>query len=426
MLKKRPIVVIMIMLVALVASVPLLPGVALAARNAPPTFAGLASVTCNTTSNVYRLSWSAATDDRTPQNKIKYNVFTSTAPTLWKYDFSTPVVSIVGTTFVDVTGLNPLQRYFFIVRAVDGSGLGDWNIKQQATRSLGLANATNFRDLGGYYNEWGLRVKWGKIYRTNNLAGLTASENTTVLNLGFNRVIDLRMGFDIIRDRGYDQPYYGNQAKYDYVPFDYGNNMMNALPPPPFPVADPPATAWTESQVRELEMWSLGWDLTKVDMDNLYINILEGNRAGIKQVFDCLADPSQGPIIFHCTQGKDRAGVVAALILMTLHVPNETIMQDYQLTHELTLADINGKMQSLTGAAMYYPFLFPPAMLTPSWFATGYPLWLKLVDTYPPMMQNLLNYIEAQYGGIEGYLRSIGVRPIQQAKIMALNLEYVR
>lgn len=425
MLKKRTVALILVMLAAVVASVPLLSGVVLAARNAPPKFSGLASVTRNTTTNVYSLNWPAATDDRTSQAQIKYNVFASTVPNFWEYNFSAPVASVVGATSVDVSGLDPLQRYFFMVRAVDSSGLNDWNIKQQATRSLGLANATNFRDLGGYYNEWGLRVKWGKIYRTNNLAKLTPSENTTVLNLGFNRVIDLRMGFDVIRDRGYDQTYYGNQAKYDYVPFSYGENMMNALPPLPFPVADPPATTWTPSQIQALEMWSLGWNLTQVDMDNLYINILEANRAGIKQVFDRLADPSQDPIIFHCTQGKDRAGVVSALILMTLHVPDSTILQDYQLTHDLTLADINSKMGSLTGAAMYYPSLFPPTMLTPSWFATGYPLWLKLVDTNQPMMQNMLNYIDTQYGGIEGYLRSIGVGAKQQLKIMALNLEYV-
>jgi protein tyrosine/serine phosphatase len=402
-MKKLQALLSLVIVLAVISGIGILagPSPVAATMNAPPTFDGLASVTFTTSDNVYHLSWPVAIDDRTPQSEITYSIFASTVSEVSKYDFSTPVASTVGATSIDIAGLDSLQRYFFIVRAVDEEGLSDGNIRQQATRSLYLENATNFRDLGGYTNEWGLRVNWGGIYRSNNVVTLTDADLDKVNSLGWQRIVDMRLDYDISRDGGMDRTYAGNETKYDMLPFNYGDSYLRSLVPPSIPA---PVT------------WPLSWDLSQVDWDNWYINIMEQNREGIKETFDRFADPSQYPIVLHCTQGKDRAGVVSALFLSLLDVPKATIVQDYMLTHDYTLADINTKLGQIQSLMSANPSMFPPGVTLAD--------WQKLVDCYQPAMENLLNYLDTQYGGVEGFLSQIGVDETEQLKIMALNLEY--
>ncbi|MBM4462275.1 MAG: hypothetical protein FJ012_02920 [Chloroflexi bacterium] len=402
-MKKLQALLSLVMVLAVISGIGVLagPSPVAATINAPPTFDGLASVTFTTSDNVYHLSWLAATDDHTPQSEITYRIFASTAPEVSSYDFSTSIASTVGATSLDITGLDSPQRYFFIVRAVDEQGLSDGNIRQQATRSLYLQNATNFRDLGGYTSKWGIQVKWGRIYRSNNLVTLTDDDLARVNSLGWHRMVDMRLDYDISRDGGMDRTYAGSETKYDMLPFNYGDPYLKSLVPPGPPI---PAT------------WPLSWDLSQVDWDNWYINIMEQNREGIKDIFDRFTDPSQYPIVLHCTQGKDRAGVVSALLLSLLDVPKATIVQDYMLTHDYTLADINAKLGQIETMMSAFPSMFPPEVTLAD--------WQKMVDCYQPAMENLLSYLDTQYGGVGGFLSQIGVDEIEQLEIMSLNLEY--
>ena len=59
-------------------------------------------------------------------------------------------------------------------------------------RSLSLAGASNFRDLGGYPGHGGRAVKWPRLFRSDHLAGLTAADQAALAELGVARAVDFR------------------------------------------------------------------------------------------------------------------------------------------------------------------------------------------------------------------------------------------
>ncbi|MFO8011016.1 MAG: tyrosine-protein phosphatase [Dehalococcoidia bacterium] len=355
--------------------------------NTPPEFGGLVSVSVE--EEAYNLSWDAAADDTCEPSEITYNVFAAEKPGIENYDFSAPHSSVAGSTSITVQDLEPAERHYFIVRACcDESGLcGDSTI-EQAWRPVGLEGAPNCRDIGGYINAEGEQVKWGNYYRSNKLTDLTDEDLAKVEALGLNRVIDQRQPREIEAD-GYDAIYEGNEDIYDLIPFNPGDPYLLSVELPNQLGAE------------------LMWDVRKVDFDNWYVNVLEENEDEIGQVFQRLADPSQYPVLVHCTQGKDRAGVVSALVLLLLDVSEDKVLQDYMITCELT--DIEYQLARLEMGLQVLSDIVPEGV-------TGED-WRPMLGCPEDTMRNLLNHIEETYGGVAGFLDSVGVTAQQQETI---------
>lgn len=352
----------------------------------PPEFGGLVSVSME--NEIYVLSWEAAADDTTDQTAIVYDVFESEKPGVANYDFTTPFISQTGATSIDVSGLNDLSRHFFIVRARDENGNADRNTIEQTQRDLQLTGAPNFRDLGGYINSEGIQVAWGQIFRSGDLVDLDDADLVPLSNIGLNTVLDIREQDDIERD-GHDVLYEGNEAIYEFLHFCSGDPALTEnLPDHP--------------------LAKLAADVRLVDLPNWYINILEENKEGIKTAFEFYADPSNYPILVHCTQGKDRAGVVSALLLSLLDVPRSTVVQDFLLTCELTVEDIEAKMTGLEG-------ILPTLDIVPEGVTAED--WRPVLGCPQDAMENLLDHLETKYNGVESFLESIGVTPDQQQTI---------
>ncbi len=185
---------------------------------------------------------------------------------------------------------------------------------------------------------------------------------------------------------GYDVIYTGNEAIYDFLFFNSGDPALLAeLPDHP--------------------LKKLAVDVRLVDYPNWYINILEENKEGIKAAFEHYADPSQYPILVHCTQGKDRAGTVSALLLLLLDIPETAIVRDFSLTCELTVEDIKEKMAGLEG-------IIPVLDIVPEGITAED--WRPMLECPQDAMENLLNHVETTYGGVESFLESIGITPEQQ------------
>ena len=346
-----------------------------------PVFQGLALASLE--DSICHLSWIAATDNDTEQASIKYDVFQSQKPGIENYDFSNPISFIVGATSIDVSGLDATTPQYFIVQAVDQDGTSDQNTIEQADRALYLSGAPNFRDFGGYINSEGTQVNWGLIYRSDHLAKLTDDDMARVNNLGLNRIMDLRQESE--RQRDPDKTYAGNEAIYDLLPYAYGDPYLMSAEVP----------------------IELAWDVRLVDFSNWYINTLEANKDGIKEAFERYADPSQYPILVHCTAGKDRAGVTAALLLLLLDVPETTIVEDYMLTSELV--DIQKKMDDMEGYLEGFASIVPAGVTVVD--------WMPMLGCVQHSMNNLLDYIDTEYNGVEGFLESIGITSSQQQAI---------
>ena len=126
--------------------------------------------------------------------------------------------------------------------------------------------------------------------------------------------------------------------------------------------------------------------------------LLRYGAPGIKYVLGLCADKTRHPIVFFCTAGKDRTGVIAAIILRLCGVPKESIVEDYTLSANV-YAEMNDH-KAMVGA-------LSQRSLDPKTFL-GAPAYV---------MQDTLDALEDEYGSVEGYLDSIGFGPEQQQEL---------
>jgi hypothetical protein len=134
---------------------------AASADSTGPTFAGLTSLEVNSTSKA-TLTWSPATDNITPQNRIIYQIFQggSAAAVL---AMTTPTYTTMDATSYQVTGLTQTTLYYFLVRAVDESGNKDSNIVTQHGLMFTLSTPRSIRPLSCSVMSGGSTLGWTSI-----------------------------------------------------------------------------------------------------------------------------------------------------------------------------------------------------------------------------------------------------------------------
>lgn len=258
------------------------------------------------------------------------------------------------------------------------------------SRVLSLSGDVNFRDCGGYLTLRGNHIKTGMLYRSATLSRITEEDIRQVERLGLNRVIDLRTRREIELG-GYDRIYPGNEACYDFFDFGYGDPYLS------------------EARVSS----ELEWDMKQVDFPSIYVHMLEQNKPAIKRIFDRFADPLQYPILIHCTQGKDRTGIIVALLLLMLDVPRATISEDYMLTDKLV--DAQAKLREMERYLDDYKGSVPAGITARD--------WAPFFTCLPQSLENLLDHLEMKYNGGTHFLESIEIDSERQGIIRDILLE---
>jgi protein-tyrosine phosphatase len=119
-----------------------------------------------------------------------------------------------------------------------------------------------------------------------------------------------------------------------------------------------------------------------------------------------LLEPGALPALIHCAAGKDRTGLVVALLLATLGVPREIIADDYALSGVCLGPDYVVDAQRWV------------ADLGHDW-----EVWGHLFETPPERMLLTLSYIDEQFGGAEHYLADHGLAPNDQRRLRELLVE---
>ncbi len=209
-----------------------------------------------------------------------------------------------GDGCIRVSGLDPAARYYFSLEA-----RADRLVT--AERRVWMDGAVNFRDLGGYKTHDGRRVRWGRVFRADGLSRLSDTDLQRLKQMDIRRVYDFRTASEI--EGAHDRlPEDGSAARI-HLPVSHGK----------FDFAD---------AVRRLQNGDTAW-LTPDFMVNGYIRNLEKYPQTWAAVIRDLAGPEAGPVVFHCTGGKDRTGTCAALILLALGVPEETVIDDHQVSN---------------------------------------------------------------------------------------------
>lgn len=176
-------------------------------------------------------------------------------------------------------------------------------------RRVPLAGASNLRDLGGYMTTDGRRVRWGRLYRSGQLSQLTDSDYESVARLGISVVCDFRRDNEReaapTRWRGAAPP---ETLRFPTLPGGGSSAVVERLP----------AGATGEE--------GLAW--MRRTYTQIPVTYGPAYRATLQRIL-----VSPGPVLYHCSAGKDRTGVFSALVLSFLGVPWETILEDYLLSN---------------------------------------------------------------------------------------------
>jgi hypothetical protein len=201
-------------------------------------------------------------------------------------------------------------------------------------RWVDFAGVFNFRDVGM------LTGRPGVLYRSDALCSLLEEDRPRYEALGVHTVIDLRRPEEVeVQGRA---PQWACRA-------------------------------WHNVTLRE-EVWPVGECSTEeavaAYLAGIYLNM---NAADVVRVLTILADPATGPAVLHCAGGRDRTGVVVALMLSLLGVSDSDIAADYAETEKFTLRWLQWHFET-TGEATELP---PNIRFTPPEAILGYLVQLR-------------------------------------------------
>jgi protein-tyrosine phosphatase len=233
-------------------------------------------------------------------------------------------------------------------------------------RRIELEGALNFRDLGGYPARGGTTTL-GKLYRSDALSDLTEQDTARLLDLGLSTVVDLRHEQELV-----DSP--GVFALHDTVRYHHNPVATldsNGLPP--------------HERMRMLDFAAHNIAMARDSSETFAF------------LFHLLAKTDSYPLVFHCAGGRDRTGVAAALILTAAGVSRDDIVADY-LASEEYLVPRMARMR-----ADYVSRGIDPEPIMAN---------LRLREAY---LVALLDMLDNDFHGIDGYLNSIGVSQAELA-----------
>lgn len=182
-------------------------------------------------------------------------------------------------------------------------------LQSNSPRIFSLRGGCNFRDIGGYRTQHGEQVRWGRVYRAGVLSYFTEEDHATLHELRVRAICDLRRA----EEREREPTRWPGELSPNVFFWDDGSEVPKIRKL----AAQRPNTArgMFESMVE------------------LYRLLPEWMSGRIRGMYECIA---QGhlPTVVHCAAGKDRTGVAIAVLLKSLGVPEEAVIEDYLLTND--------------------------------------------------------------------------------------------
>lgn len=227
-------------------------------------------------------------------------------------------------------------------------------------RHIRLEGAVNFRDLGGYQTADGRRIRWRTLFRADGLSRLTQPDRTVIRQLGVATVIDLRTSTEVAQGR----------FPVDEIPVGFHHlPLLDEMPDPD------------------------RFKMTPGVLGTQYGEMARDAAPQIAQAITIVAQRHAHPVIVHCTAGKDRTGVLVAVLLSLLGVPEETIVDDYTLS-EIAMVALRQRL------------------------IDRYPEGREVIEgademfsAAPANIAALLRTLADDYGSVPDYGRAIGIGP---------------
>ncbi len=234
-------------------------------------------------------------------------------------------------------------------------------------RHLQLEGAYNVRDTGGYPTADGRMIRWHTLLRGDSLHRLTPEAQAHLIGMGLRTVVDLRRS----TERAESPNVFADSGRVRYLHLPLFDGATGA-----------------GDQQRTLDL--------------IYRAILDDAQPHVRAIFGALAKPDAFPALVHCTAGKDRTGVIIALLLSVAGVPTETIVRDYALSEQYLTDDFHADLRERVEAR------------GGDWAAMQ-----QLLGAPTELMQETLAYLSETYGDVAMYLRGIGVTDGEIAAVRA-------
>ena len=251
------------------------------------------------------------------------------------------------------------------------------DLGSEPVRLVALEAVHNFRDLGGYATADGRRTRWRTLFRADGLYRLTPADVVALEPLGLRTVIDLRSAPEL-DERG-------------RFPVEAHPVIFHHLP-----IID---ATWTQGD-------RPGYDRDEDFLIWAYQEMLTIGAPRFAAAFRALAEPDALPAVFHCAAGKDRTGLLAALLLGSLGVSHDDIVADYALT-------VEGMQRFRVWAAREWPEWFERMATMPPAFTAA----------LPEAMSHIIDELSDAHGSIRNYVKSIGVSDATLATLESVLLD---
>lgn len=236
-------------------------------------------------------------------------------------------------------------------------------------RRIALPGTFNLRDLGGYPASGGT-VRWRTLLRSDGLHRLDDRGRAELAGLNIRTVIDLRTG---------EECQVAPSALGDtlsplriHIPV-IGSNELIALPP---------------------------------ELGAVYRYLVDDCGAAMTAAIGRLCAPGALPGLIHCSAGKDRTGLLAALILAELGVDDDVIAADYALSRTYLLAEPTGAIRQVRAST-----------------GLGQRLNLQLMESPPELIRSALAQVRNLAGSVTGYLLRYGLTAADLASLRAVLIE---
>jgi protein-tyrosine phosphatase len=224
-------------------------------------------------------------------------------------------------------------------------------------RRLILEGIYNLRDVGGYATTDGRKTKWRTLLRSDSPHNLTADQCQALVATPLHTVLDLRRAAELTQS--------------------------------PNPFANIPNIQYHQINLNSDETLAA----TSPTLTVFYIKVLDTGQTGFQEAFETLAQPSAFPALVHCAVGKDRTGLVVALLLSLANVPNQIIAEDYSLS-EAYLAPLFQQFRQRATEA-----------------GEDIGKFAHLLESRTETMLDTLAYLDETYGGARSYLEKCGISP---------------
>lgn len=231
---------------------------------------------------------------------------------------------------------------------------------EMTNRHVAIEGTYNLRDLGGYETIDGTLTRWRTFFRSDCLDSLTPNSKQELVDMGVRTIIDLRTPNELESKPSV----FDGSAAPRYVHIDM---LIEGTPP-----FAPETASSTERKTTE------------------YIGWIDERQGQVLKVLNTLATPEALPALYNCHSGKDRTGVISALLLGLAGVPPDAIAEDYALTATYLWTRDRTEFEERKGRKVTFA---------------------EFLEEYSPseVMTVVLKHIENRYGGVTRYVEQIGL-----------------